>query len=156
MLSSIKLLKSKAVQIYKRKPFSNLVTSRSEALLVPEYLKSRLLDGLIRIKGGLGLFVYLSSIRKLQGSALTKSDVKVIRRFCSDVCTLRRKSGLKFLVLYLKSSSTILQQSVSGYYVADIGQLGPRVSRTRKGLPRLIPAQHRLLIRKGRADIVQL
>lgn len=151
-----KLLKSRAVQILKRKPFNNLVTSRSEALRVPVYLKTRLLDGLIRIKGGLGLFVYLSSLRKLQGSALTKSDVKVIRNFCSDVCILRRKSGLKFLVLYLKSSSTILQQSVSGYRVSDVGQLGPRVSRTKNGLPRLIPAQHRMLIRKGRTEIIQL
>nr|QIR30238.1 RNA-dependent RNA polymerase [Plasmopara viticola lesion associated mitovirus 15] len=56
------------------------------------------------------------------------------------------KQGVKGLCLHLKSCSVSLQQSVSGYIIKDLTQVGPRVSRSRGGLPRLIPASHRIII----------
>nr|QIR30250.1 RNA-dependent RNA polymerase [Plasmopara viticola lesion associated mitovirus 27] len=57
-----------------------------------------------------------------------------------------QKQGIKGLCLHLKSSSVALQQSVSGYIIKDLSLVGPRVSRSRGGLPRLIPASHRIII----------
>jgi hypothetical protein len=41
------------------------------------------------------------------------------------------------------------QQSYAGYVIPDLTPLGSRLSRTRTGLPCVIPADHRRLIRQG-------
>lgn len=53
---------------------------------------------------------------------------------------------MKGLTLYLKVASVLLQQSLAEYRVDDVTLIGPRISRTRKGLPRVIPASHRYII----------
>jgi len=123
---------------------------------LPEWLNSRVLNGLILLKGGLGLFMFLKFMIQVQGRALSKSDIRILRHFCRNLYKIHRDSGIKFLILYLKSCSTLLQQSVSGYgVVKDCALLGPRVSRTSGGLPRIIPAYQRKLIRKGDRLTVQ-
>jgi len=59
---------------------------------------------------------------------------------------LRKKQGVKGLTLYLKVSSVALQQSLAGYRIDNLGLIGPRVSRTGTGLPRIIPRSHRLVM----------
>lgn len=56
--------------------------------------------------------------------------------------------GNRGLALHLKSSAVALQQACSGYIIKDLTQIGPRISRTKGGgLPRIIPAHHRIIIK---------
>jgi len=57
---------------------------------------------------------------------------------------------VKGAVLYLKACQVLLQQSIGGYVVIDIGELNVRPKRTRSGIPRIIPAHVRSLILKER------
>jgi len=64
------------------------------------------------------------------------------------------RQGSAGVVKYLKACSVLLQQSVGGYVIKDPSALGPKVSRTRTGIPRIIPSQMRQKIRSG--DIVTI
>lgn len=68
--------------------------------------------------------------------------------FSQKICRLRRKSGLLHTALYLKQCAVVLQKFYGeGKYSHEL--LKPQVSLTRSGLPRLIPAFHRKVIRQG-------
>jgi hypothetical protein len=56
----------------------------------------------------------------------------------------------------MKVSHVILQQGLAGYRVDDLTSLKRRVKRTASGLPRSIPAQQRMLLRKGDVIAVKL
>lgn len=71
---------------------------------------------------------------------------------------IHKKSGLNFLVNYLKTNYILLQQYVARnttqYSSWDIGKVG--VKTNRKGLPtRLIPRLQRRLIRKGDVNTIK-
>lgn len=59
-------------------------------------------------------------------------------------------------MMYLKGCSVLTQQYVGGMRIPNPRDVGPAVSRTRGGLPRIIPAQQRLLIRKGDPEVIRL
>jgi hypothetical protein len=100
---------------------------------------------------GRGL-VWLLKLAVIPMSVRTRaSDVRVIVSFSSFCYKLARKSGVKYLVLYLKASQVLLQQAVGGYVLPSTRPLGGAVSRTRGGLPRLIPENHRRAIRAMRS-----
>lgn len=83
--------------------------------------------------------------------------VKTLLRYASALNMMRRRSGMTFVVKYLKACSVLLQQSICGQRLPDAGSLGARVGRTRGGgLPTLIPVQHREEIRKGNKMIIRL
>lgn len=86
----------------------------------------------------------LPVVARLRGHHV--QDIYSFLKFCS---TLAKQSGVKYLVLYLKASQVLLQQSVGGYIISDTRLLKVAVSRSRSGLPRLIPARNRLLIVRG-------
>lgn len=63
---------------------------------------------------------------------------------------IQSKQGFKGLTLYLKTCSIALQQYSAGFILKDIGSPNKiRISRTKSGLPRLIPSSHRFIIRNG-------
>lgn len=74
--------------------------------------------------------------------------------FSQKVCHLKRKSGLLFVALYLKTCAVSLQKFY-GESTYSHGLLSPKVSLTRCGLPTIIPSFHRKVIRRrdSRADI---
>jgi len=75
---------------------------------------------------------------------------RIVYVFLRSCYTLYKKNGMKFLVLYLKTSHVQTMQSMGGYVVKDTALIAKvRVSKTTKGLPRIIPAQARERIRKG-------
>jgi hypothetical protein len=74
-------------------------------------------------------------------------------RFCSR---LARKSGVKYLVLYLKASQVLLQQAVGGQRLPDTRPLKVAVRRSRSGLPSLIPVYSRELIMARNARAIKL
>jgi hypothetical protein len=67
-----------------------------------------------------------------------------------------RTQGEKGAVLHLKSCQVLLQQSIAGYKVADLTELKRRVSRTKAGMPRIIPAGVRRRIREGDIQSLKL
>lgn len=94
-------------------------------------------------------------ISRLVGVRINFSLVKVLISFLFSCSKIAKRNSIKFLCLYLKVCFIILQQVISGYKVKDISPMGCRVSRTRSGLPRLIPSLHRDRIRNDDFTIIQ-
>lgn len=102
---------------------------------------------IIRVKAGTELANLFLKIKLISGGSTSLTFIKCTQSLTTVLKVILKKQGVKGLTLHLKSSSIALQQSVSGYIIKDLTQVGPRVSRTRSGLPRLIPSSHRLIIR---------
>jgi len=107
-------------------------------------------NGMVQVKLGRPLLKVLIMIPRVIGLKDNLSMVKVLITFSRLCYDLAKKGGIRFLVIYLKSCHTLLQQSVAGQRLANTAPLGARVSRTRRGgLPRCIPKLHRIRIRAG-------
>lgn len=85
-------------------------------------------------------------IKLIAGGSTSLSLISSTKNLSIRLSKIQKKQGVKGLALFLKSSSVSLQQSVSGYIIKDLSEVGPRVSRTCSGLPRIIPARHRIII----------
>lgn len=82
----------------------------------------------------------------LEGS-LNRTKVKMICIFSFHCYRIYKHEGFKGLVLHLKTSHVLIQQAVAGYKIEDQNPLKRRVTRSRSGLPKWLPAtQRRLLI----------
>lgn len=108
------------------------------------------------VKGGLPLFGWLLKATRVAVGSMTPSGVKVLWTFLVLLRRLRSSQGFPGVVKYLKASSVMLQQAVGGDILKDPSALGPKVSRTRSGFPRVIPAIHRARIRAGDPTIIRL
>jgi len=109
-------------------------------------LKSRyqeLLKIFIRLFPAIGVIVSPTSV---------KSTLIVLHKFYH----IYSKQGKVGLVKYLKVCSVCLQQSIGGHVLKDLNPLGPRVKRSIRGIPRVIPIYHRNMIREGRPEIIRL
>lgn len=118
-----------------------------------------LLSGLLAVKGGRALInVALKLHRLLQAKAPTKSNVRICKDFAFKIYKLAKANSVNFVILYLKTCSIMLQQSVAKHTVKtnsrEIGMVA--VSATRSGLPRIIPRVHRVLIRRGNTKTITL
>jgi hypothetical protein len=87
----------------------------------------------------------------LLGRRVNLSVVKVVITTMASYHKLYKHGGIRFLVIYLKACSAMLQQAIGGQRLHDLGPFGARVGRTNNGLPSLIPALHRARIRRGDA-----
>lgn len=76
--------------------------------------------------------------------------------FSKDCAKIAKSSGVKYLVTYLKACQVLLQQSIGGYKVHNTRQLNGAISRTKSGLPRIIPAYHRYQIRMMRRQYIRI
>jgi len=85
-------------------------------------------------------------MKVLVGGSTSLSFISSVRLLAKTMSKIYRRQGIKGLTLSLKAATVLLQQSVAGYVLYDVTPLGPRLARTGSGLPRLIPACHRLLI----------
>lgn len=106
-------------------------------------------SAMISVKRGRPLIDLVSKLFRVVRGRITNSDVRVLITFLSHCSQLAKKSGLRFLVIYLKANYVNLQQSVAGHPLSDLTPLGVRFSRNGRGLPRCIPILHRMWIRKG-------
>lgn len=70
--------------------------------------------------------------------------------------SIARKQGAVGLVRYLKVLYIITQQAAGGQRLQDLTSLGVRVARTAKGVPRIIPREHRKEILAGKASTIRL
>lgn len=103
------------------------------------------------VKGGRALGAALLKVVHLREGGLTFFWYSAIFRFAKFVVRLQRRSGWPYVVLYLKASAVLLQQSVGGYKISNTRDLKCAVSRTGAGIPRIIPKQHRKALMSGDA-----
>jgi hypothetical protein len=113
--------------------------------------KMKAINGLVFRNGGRGLIaLLLKAVRGVRPKA-TKSVVKQVARFVFSCYRIAKHCGLKGLVLYLKASQVLLQQSVGGFRVRDLADLKVRPKRNRSGVPvMMIPADARRRITRDR------
>jgi len=85
----------------------------------------------------------------------TKFRLSIIVKLVYKFSSLYKNQGMKGLVIYLKSVTVVLQQSLAEFHLRDMTGLNARVARTGRGLPRIIPSQDRALIRKGDTNLMR-
>lgn len=86
----------------------------------------------------------------------TRVWILAYRDFAKLLWKLGRRGGLKYVVIYLKACSVLLQQSVGGQRLLATQALGAAVSRTKSGLPRVIPSAHRIRILRRERDVLRV
>lgn len=90
------------------------------------------------------LNVVMVSVGKLTDGWVSLTVVVITRAH-----KILQKQGLAGLVKYLKVCSVLVQQVIGGHVEHDLTSLGPRVSRSKSGLPRLLPVSARRKILQG-------
>lgn len=101
------------------------------------------------VKGGRALGGALSRVLHLRGGGMTSRWYNAAMGFAKFVVRLQRRSGWQFVVVYLKGCSVLLQQAAGGQMIDNTRDLKAAISRTRSGIPRVIPRVMRLAIRSG-------
>lgn len=99
----------------------------------------------------------ISWIRLVSGK-VSRSRIIQLTVFAKACVAIGKKQGRKGLVLYLKVCNVALMQSLPGgqlsFQSRKIGKVA--VARSRDGLPRIIPAFARALIRSGNRETIRL
>lgn len=110
---------------------------------------SKFFNGKFRVKAGRGwvnvCLQILIIIRGRLSSPLVRGTVHIVGRFHH----LYKTQGNVGLVIYTKATYVLLQQVAAGMKTPSTQALGPGVSRSRDGMPRIIPSIHRQRIRNG-------
>nr|QDH91427.1 MAG: RNA-dependent RNA polymerase [Mitovirus sp.] len=104
---------------------------------------------MISVKRGRPLINLVSKLGRVVAGRTSNSTIRVLITFLSHCSLIAKRSGLRFLVIYLKTQFVNLQQSIAGHPLRDLTPLGARVSRRGGGIPSCIPILHRMWIRKG-------
>lgn len=113
------------------------------------------INAMAAVKGGRPLIRIVTMLLPAIGLQTTSARVRCIVVFLRKVHKLYRNNGAKGLCLTLKVYAVVLQQAIGGHVVRDITELKFRVARTNRGLPRIIPVQHREMIRKGDTAMIR-
>ena len=98
---------------------------------------------------------HLIRIRYPMGGVVSRNWVLTCVYFVRQLNLLKKNMGIPGVVKYLKVCAVLMQQVVSGYKLSDLTGLGLRVSRSKGGLPRIIPAMLRKEISKGNKKVIQ-
>lgn len=86
---------------------------------------------------------------------LTSSLVKVTWGFARNVRRMYVSMGSRGLAIYLKACYVLLQHSAGGMKDQSPWALGANVSRTRRGIPRIINPHHRRQILSGDVAVIR-
>lgn len=86
----------------------------------------------------------------------TASNVRVCVAFARNMHRIRAGGGVRFLVLYLKACHVLVMQVAAGMKLPATQDLGVAVSRTRKGVPRIVPLLWRRRILEGDRLIIRI
>jgi hypothetical protein len=112
--------------------------------------------GMITRNGGRPFIGYLISKVAYMGLRVTKFKLVLISSFVFHCSKVLRHEGRKGLVMNLKVSQVLIQQSVAKYVINDMNPLKRRVRRSRSGFPKWIIHPGRLLLRSGDLEIIRL
>jgi hypothetical protein len=104
---------------------------------------------MLKVKLGRPAVSHVLGCVALLGRRVNLSVVKVVITTVGQFWRLQRNGGIRFLVIYLKACSSMLQQYIGGQRLHDLGPFGARVGRTHSGCPSIIPSLHREAIRRG-------
>lgn len=114
------------------------------------------LGAMLKVKLGRPAIDHVLGCVHALGRGVNRSVVKVVITYLGSLHRLYRQNGLAFTVKAMKAWSVMLMQSVGGQRLHNLTPLGLRLSRTIAGLPRIIPAIHRMRIRRGDLYIIRL
>jgi len=130
------------------------------------FQKSKLLKMLSQGAKSLGVMIQvklgrpaLHHVLRLVGALGRRNNlgvVKVILTYLAFLHRLQKRNGLTYMVKFMKSAQVLMMQSLGGQRLYNLNPLGPRLARTKAGLPRVIPALHRVRIRAGDRWTVRL
>lgn len=107
------------------------------------------LSAMLKVKLGRPAVNHILGCVALLGRRVNLSVVKMVITTVATYHRLYKHGGIRFLVIYLKACSSLLQQAIGGQRLHDLTPFGARVGRTHGGLPSIIPALSRARIRSG-------
>lgn len=110
---------------------------------------------MFRRKSGRLLVRPLVLMARLVAGKLESSWARAAAVFAFSVYALYKTRGLSWVVKYLKGCQVLLMQSAVGQRLATTIGLNVFVSRTNRGIPRIIPVVHRHGIRSGNTKILK-
>lgn len=126
-----------------------IITQKLRHILSKSQLILSKFSGNLSVKGGKPLLKHLLKVVKVIVLVMNPSWVRLTIILTRRMAEIYKSQGPKGFVKTMKTLSVITQQSVAGYRLDDITSLGPRVSRTKGGLPRILPSGARKEIRLG-------
>jgi hypothetical protein len=91
------------------------------------------------VKGGRALGAALAKVLHFRGGGMTSRWYNAIMSFAKYVVKLQRRNGWTYVVIYLKACAVLLQQAAGGLKIENTRDLKCAVSRSRSGIPRIIP-----------------
>lgn len=109
----------------------------------------------ISVKRGLPLMKILLRSLYTMGGRISPNWARACSKLVAKLYLLNKTGGKTLVVKYLKVCSVITQQVSAGYVLPDLTPLGLRISRSKSGLPRIIPKDHRIMILKGNKLVLQ-
>jgi len=120
-----------------------------------QYLDAGVINGSFALKSKGPLVRTFARMLRAIGLGTTKFRISVIVHLVRRFSDIHREQGMKGLIVFLKANTVLVQQSLAGFRLRDLTPLGPRVSRTNQGLPRIIIGQDRASIRAGNFDLMR-
>lgn len=108
------------------------------------------------VKSAKRLVGLLSRATPLIVGSSSVSWVKAAFHFAKFVRVTIIHQGHRGLAIYLKTANVMLMRSIAGDICEDTRSIGGAVARTRRGLPRVIPAGYRKRIRNGDLSVIRL
>lgn len=119
-------------------------------------LGAKSLGAMIQVKLGRPALHHVLRLVGALGRRNNLGVVKVIITYLAFLHRLQKRNGLTYMVKFMKAAQVLLMQSLGGQRLYNLNPLGPRLARTKAGLPRVIPALHRVSLRRGDRWTVRL
>lgn len=138
-----------------RQLFSMKTTILNKLYLSTLNFSKEAANAMIAVKGGTPFVKIFLGMLTPMGFSVTRARVRAIAVILRKFHLIYKHNGYKGLILYLKATAVLLQQSLGGHMIKDTSKLGPRVSRTNVGLPRFILAADRSKIRSGNTSVMR-
>jgi hypothetical protein len=132
----------------------HILTNRISASVV---FTTNIINDTFSVKSKGALLTLFVRLVEVIGLRISSYKVRVILAFIFKLSKLYRHRGMKGMVLYLKACQVLFQQSLGGMRLgSDLNELKVRPSRTKAGMPRIVPAQWRFQVRQGDTLIMKL
>jgi len=119
-------------------------------------LTGKAIDAMMSVKGHRPLYTHMFNIVRIVVGKVTPNWVRLIVVMMRKASLVYKMQGAPGYVKYLKSCSVLVQQIVASHKIHDLAAIGPRVSRSKSGLPRIIPCSFRKRIIQGDYILIRL
>jgi len=117
--------------------------------------KSVDVNAMSTVKGGAFWVNVIIRLLRPLGLSVTGPRVNAIVVIFKRFAKIGQQQGIRGLVIHLKACHVCLTQALAGHMIKDTGALGARISRTNKGLPRIILSIDRARVRGSEPGIVK-